>query len=419
MKTNRRQFLRAAGVALALPGFESFGAGAEPPRMRTVVINLGLGLHAEHLWPQTTGPDYELTPYLKLIGEFRDHFTLISGTSHPDVDGGHASEKCFLTAAPHPASASFKNNISLDQLMAEHIGSATRFGHLNLALGSEPNSGGLSWSRAGVRLPSESRASVIFTRLFLEGRPDEKQRQLQRLRDGRSILDTVRHSARGLERRLGSRDREKLDQYLTVVRETEQRILQDEEWERRPKPKVNRQPPRDITDKSDIIGRTELLYDLIHLALQSDSTRVVTLASDAYSGKPKVPGAREGYHALSHHGRDPDKLRQLTLVESAQIKAFGGFLKRLNETVEKGTPLLDRTQVLLGSNLGNASSHNTRNLPIILAGGGYRHGRHLAFDAKNNEALPKLFTAMLQRMGMSVDSFAGHAGTLPGLELKA
>ena len=410
---SRRQFLRAYGVLLTLPCLESFGA---PPttrddRTRMVAINIGLGLHGPNLFPETAGRGYEMTPYLGVLEEFRDDFTILSGTSHPGVDGGHSAEKSFLTAAPHPGSASFKNTISLDQLLAEKIGGQTRFGYLPLSLSGRS----LSWSRSGVELPSESRPSQLFTRLFLEGKPEQKKKQIQRLRDGQSIMDAVRENATDMARRVSNRDRQKLQQYYSVVRDTEKRLKRAEEWEHEPKPVIERNVPTDIADRTDIIAKADLMYDMMHLALQTDSTRLITFFKNGINAVPQIDGVSQDYHNLSHHGKDPEKIDELTVIESEQMRAFRNFLRKLRDTDDDGASLLDRTQVLLGSNLGNASSHNNRNMPIILAGGKYDHGQHLAFDRDNNHPLPQLFVTMLQRMGLEVDSFAGHSGTLPGL----
>ena len=413
--TSRRHFLRASGVLLSLPSLETFAAPSAvgQSRRRTVAINIGLGLHGPNLFPSESGRDFELTPYLRELRDFREDFTIVSGTSHPGVDGGHTSEKSFLTAAPHPGSASFKNTISLDQLLAEKIGAATRFGYLALSLSGRS----LSWSRSGVELPSETRPSKLFEKLFLDGKPDEKQRQIQRLRDGQSVMDTVRENARSMSRRVSTRDQQKLEQYFSVVRDAERRLQLAEQWEHQAKPSVDREAPQDISDRTEIIAKAELMYDLMHLAIATDSTRLITFFSNGINAVPKIAGVTQDYHNLSHHGKDPEKIEELTVIETAQMRAFAGFVAKLREADEDGESLLDRTQILLGSNLGNASNHNTRNLPILLAGGGYRHGQHLAFDQDDNQPLPQLFVTMLQRMGMETDTFGGMTGTLPGLEM--
>jgi hypothetical protein len=413
---DRRTFLKGTGVALGLPLLDAMIptrslAAESQERRRMVAINVGLGLHVPHLVPEKSGSDYELTPYLKAIGDFRSEFTVLSGTSHPGVDGGHLAEKSFLTAAPHPASAAFRNGISIDQLAAEKIGLHTRFAYLSLSLAGR----GLSYSRNGVAIPSETRPSQVFARLFLEGKPSVKQQQVQRLRDGQSIMDVVLDKAKRMERRLGPVDRHKLDEYFTAVRETESRLLKAEQWEAKPKPQVKVTQPRDIADRTDVIGRAKLMYDMMHLALQTDSTRLITFFKNGINAVPQIDGVSQDYHNLSHHGRDPQKINELRIVELAQMQALGEFLGKLRSTREGDSNLLDQTMVLFGSNLGNASSHNNRNLPIVLAGGGFKHGQHLAFDGKNNYPLPNLYVTMLQRLGLQIDQFASSTGTMSGL----
>ncbi len=414
---DRRTLLRASGVAIGLPLLESISAD-EPgqatgpsERRRMVACCLGLGLHAPNLVPEKSGRDYEPTPYLEIIQDFRDDFTLISGTSHPSVDGGHAADKSFLTAAPHPGSTSFRNSISVDQLFAREIGTQTRFGYL--ALSDYGNS--LSVSRNGVPVPGENRASKVFEKLFLEGKPQEKSRQIQRLREGQSVLDVVREKSRQMQRRVSRQDREKLEEYFSAVRETENRLAKAEQWEHKPKPVVDAAPPRDVS-VTDVIARVNIMYDLIHLALQTDSTRSVTYQIGGPSEVPQIPGISLGYHNLSHHGKDPAKIEQLTVVETEHIKALANFLRRLKETREQNASLLDNTMVLFGSAMGNASSHSNKNLPIIFAGGGFTHGQHLAFDSDQNYPLANLFVTMLQRLGLPIDRFASSTGTMIGLQ---
>jgi hypothetical protein len=382
-------------------------------KRRFVAIDLGLGFLVSNFTPSTVGRDYEPTKYLQLLQDFRSQFTVISGTSHPNVDGGHHAERSFLTAAPHPGSPSFKNSISVDQVAAESIGLQTRYASLSLTTGGL----GLSWSRSGVEIPAISRPSIVFSRMFLEGDAEEKAATRMWLQQGRSILDLTRQSAKSVEGKLGRRDREKLDQYLTAVREAEIRLHKAEEWENRPKPKPPSPPPTDIENLADLVGRMRLLYDMMHLALASDSTRIITLCQPQFNPAPPIEGVTDGYHNLSHHGQEPGKMAQLALIEIEQIKAFHAFLAKLHTIEDGGGTLLDRTTVLLGSNLGNASSHSNENLPIIVAGGGYKHGQHLAFSENKNAPLPNLFVNILQRLGLETDRFASSTGTLTGLQL--
>lgn len=378
-----------------------------------VAVNVGLGLHGPNIVPQQAGHDYELPTYLRVLKEHRDNFTFISGSSHPEVGGGHASGKSFLTAAKHPNSAGFQNTISLDQYAADRLGAETRFRSLSLT-SSGP---GLSWSRSGVEIPATSFPSRVFKQLFLEGKPSEKAHQVQRLKDGQSVLDVVMDKANRMQQKLSGRDRDKIDQYFNAVREAEQRLVKAEAWEHRPKPKVDVAAPRDEPDRTKMIERADLMYDMMHLALETDSTRFITFYDTGMNAVPTIPGVDTDYHMLSHHGKDPTKIEQLTIVETEMIKSLGRFLSKLTASQEGGSTLLDSTMVLFGSNLGNASSHDTKNMPILLAGGGFRHGQHLQFDSDNNYPLPKLYVSMLQRLGIETDEFADATGTMDGLEM--
>ena len=398
---------------MALPWLESAGLAkstATPQRM--VAINIPLGFLASKFFPEDVGRDYRLSPYLEPAAELRDQFTVLSGVSHPSVDGGHATEKSFLTAAPHPNTLSFKNSISLDQYVAGKIGDQTS--HASLTLGDL----GLSWSESGVAIPSEESPARTFARLFLAGKESEIAQQRRRLQDGQSIMDTVLQEAHVLQSRVSRLDREKLDQYFTSVRETERRLVKSEKWIDTPKPTVQAESPGRLASE-DLVGRLATFMDVIALALETDSTRVVALGGNGGSLTPPIKGVDRGYHTLSHHGKDPAMLQQLALIEFQTMVAWANFLKRLKATPDHGGTLLDNTQVLFGSNLGNANGHLTDNLPIVLAGGPFRHGSHLAFDPKNNYPLPNLFVSMLQGLGLEEDRFASGTSTLRGLEMRA
>ncbi len=239
-----------------------------------------------------------------------------------------------------------------------------------------------------------------------------------RLREGRSILDAVADRAKNLNRGLTTPDRDKLDQYFTSVRELEQRLVNNEEWEHRPKPKVDEPQPQDIDDQGALIERTRLMQDLARLAFATDSTRLITLKIDQ-NNNPKVnlPGVTQGHHSLTHHGKKKETVEELKTIETAQLDVFGELLASLKAETESGGNLLDHTMVLYGSNLGNANSHDNRNLPIILAGGGFKHGQTLAFDSEQNYPLPNLYVSLLQRLGVEADRFATSTGTIRGLEM--
>lgn len=421
MNIRRRTFIRATGISLALPWLDVFADqsggvadAAEAPR-RMICICAPLGLHPDNFFPTQAGKEYTLSSYLEVLKDYRDDFTVISGLAHAGMGSSfaHQASASFLTGAPGAGRPGFRNTVSLDQFAAETIGTETRFA--SLALSGE-GSGGLSWTRTGALIAADNSPSRVFARLFLEGNAEDVQAQIRRLEDGRSILDDVSEQAKSLGSELGREDRDKLDEYLTSVRALEQRMVMDESWAKKPKPKVNVDPPKDIPNAADLIGRTRLLFDLSHLALQTDSTRLITIMLAGSSFAPPIEGVSLGHHDLSHHGKDPGKLAQLKIVEMETMKTVRDLLAKLKQSHEGSHSLLDRTTVFLGSNLGDGSSHSTKNLPILLAGGGFQHGQHLAFDADSPPPLCNLYVSMLQRLGIETDSFGTSTGTLTGLE---
>lgn len=417
---SRRTMLRGVGVAIGLPWLSamqkavgSTDDATESPR-RFVAMTLGLGLLADNLNPSESGSEYKPSRYLEPLSDLRGQLTVVSGTSHPGVSGGHRAEASLLTANPVGSSGRAKNTISLDQYMAKHLGSETRYP--SLVVGSSGTSSP-SYTDNGAMVPALDSPSRIFELLFIDDSPQERAKQAERVREGRSIMDLVNEDARSLSRSLGAGDRERLSNYLDSVRELELRLAASQEWAEKPKPKVNMRQPVDVGNPNDFIGRQRLMCSVLKLALETDSTRFITYHMGGSGGVVPVPGVDEGYHNLSHHGMDEEKLGQLAIVETEIMKAWGEFLRDLNGVDDKGRTLLDQTSVLLTSNLGNASSHDNRNMPVVLAGGGFRHGQHLAFDRKNNYPLPNLFVSLLQRVGMETDQFATGTSTMTGLEM--
>jgi hypothetical protein len=384
------------------------------PNRRMVCICTPLGLHPPDFFPEKTGNDYELTTYLNVLKDFRGDFTVVSGLAHAGMSPGfaHQASASFLTGIQGAGRPGFRNAISLDQFAAEKIGGQTRFS--SLALSGE--GAGISWTRTGALMPASTSPSKVFAKLFLDGKLEDVKAQVTRLEDGRSILDDVRDEAKSLRSNLGADDRDKLDEYITSVRELEQRLVRDETWAKTPKPKVNVPPPQDIPNAADLIGRTRLLFDLSHLALQTDSTRLITIMLAGSTYAPPIPGVSLGHHDLSHHGKDPDKLSQLKIVEVETMKTLRDFLAKLKQSKEASDTLLDRTTVFLGSNLGDGSSHSVKNLPVLLAGGGFKHGQHLHFNEDNPPPLCNLYVSMLQRLGIETDKFSTSTGTLTGLD---
>jgi uncharacterized protein DUF1552 len=421
----RRTLLKGAGVALALPFLESMAAPFARAAAATggfgrrfLAINQNLGVLPDLFFPADGGRDYTPSPYLQLLQEHRQDFTVMSGVSHPGVDGSHTSDICFLTAAPHPGSSSFRNTISLDQFIAERIGIQTRYASLTLAVNTRTRS--LSYTGTGVAVPPEDRAAEVFKQLFLQGTREQVEAQIRQLDTGRSILDAVAHHAKTLQRRGSTRDRERLDQYFNSVRDLENRLTASRGWEDKPKPVVKEEAPVDPKDPALYLDKVEIMYNLARLAFETDSTRAITLMLDSVATPAlTVPGATitDGYHNLSHHGRSEDKRAQLKSLDEAHMRLLAKLFTSLKLVREGDETLLERTMVYFGSNLGDANKHVTTNVPVIFAGGGFKHGQHLVFDTERNYPLANLFVSVLQRMEIPADRFASATGSMRGLEM--
>ena len=425
---SRRQFLRSTGIVLSLPLLDSVlptfsraasAAAAKKPRRLLAICN-NLGLLPDQFFPTQTGRGYALSPYLHHLAHHRDDFTVFSGVSHPDVDAGHPADVCFLTAAPHPGSGGFRNTISLDQYIAERIGHETRFPSLTLGVNVQQGQRSLSWTASGALIPCEEKPSDVFRRMFVQGSPAEVAAQLRKLERGQSILDAVGSQAKDLQRGVTARDRDRLDQYFTSVRDLEHRMQMSRAWEHTPRPVVHVPEPLDPASPKAYMEKVKLMYDMARLAFETDSTRSISLLLDSVSSPAIEFGDHklsDGYHNLSHHGKSEAKLSQLKTVDEWHMKLLAELFTELKSIQEDGEPLLDRTMILYGSNLGNANTHVTTNLPTLFAGGGFRHGQHLGFDKEHNYPLPNLFVSMLQRMGIETDKFASATGTMRGLQM--
>ncbi len=416
---SRRTFLKGAGASMALPWLEAMtpafasSIAHQPPR-RFVAVTLALGLHGPNLNPKETGRNYAPSLYLSEVKDLLGDMTIVTGSSHPGVSGGHQAEGSILTAAPYSRNAAFKNSISLDQYLAKYQGHHTRFPSLVLDINGTTSA---SYTESGSMIPAEESPSDVFNQLFIPDTPEQKARQVERLKQGRSIMDVVAADVKRVEKNLSSGDRQKMDQYFTSVRNFEKRLGEAQKWALRPKPKVNMKAPVDIENSDAIIDRKKLMLDVMFLALQTDSTRFITVHLNGEGGAVPIEGVEEGYHSLSHHGLDEDKIEQLTLVETELVRKWGDFLRDLKGAEESNGSMLDTTSVLLTSNLGNASSHDNRNMPVVLAGGGFKHGQHLPFDTANNYPLPNLYFSILRRHGLEVDRFATSTGEMTGLEM--
>lgn len=412
---SRRALLKGSGISLALPWLDAmlpaFAADPKPP-MRFIGILNYFSFHAPNLFPKESGTAYTATPYLEGLQPHRDAFTIISGLNHPEVRDGHSSDKSFFTGAPHPGSPSFRNTISLDQLAAETIGRDTRYPSLNF---STSGAYSCSYTRSGVAIPPETSPARAFAKLFIDGTPAEVAEEVARVQEGRSILDRVAAEAKRLEKNIGPGDREKLDQYFTSVRELEERMVRSENFAKQPKPKPGVPVIKDPGSGEDTT-RFGLMLEVARLAVQTDLTRIVTLYFVGTSKTPSKPGTSFAYHDLSHHGQDQGKLDQLAVLERDLLLEWGKFIGRMKDARDGGSRLLDHTMSVFGAGMGNASSHESTNLPVLLTGGRFKHGQHLAHDPKSPPPLCNLWVQMLQEMGLETDRFGtSDAETLAGL----
>ncbi len=421
--SSRRGFLRAAGVCLALPALETFAlrrttaAEAGSPPRRMVCVGNEFGMYPGAFWPEQSGADYVLPPLLKPLESMRKNFTLFSHLDH-GLKGGHFSVHTFLTGVNSAEAKGMPDGgISLDQRAAEFVGAATRFP--SLTIGSETGLHGgpmMSWTRTGTRVPPIQGPRELFSKLFLEDNAKARKMATERIELHGSILDAVLGDANSLKRRISQSDQQKLDEYFASVREVENKLDLEKRWQKIAKPQAQISEPTDEGLTRDL----PKIYDLIALALQTDSTRVATVEVGGSFAASDL-GIREGYHGLSHHGHVQKSIDLLVQIEAYQVEQFSRFIGKLSEMREPHSDrsLLDSTLALFGSGMGNANAHTNSDLPIVLAGGGFRHGEHKQYPEEGRKRVPlsNLYLSMLQQFGLETDSFSTSSGTLGGLEL--
>lgn len=379
-----------------------------------VCIGNALGFYQPSFFPKQNGKDYELPLLLEPIAPHRKDLTIFSGLDH-GVKGGHFAIHSFLSGVRTvDAKGMPEGNISMDQRAAETVGGATRFP--SLAIGSQDGIHGgcmMSWTRSGMRVPPIEGPKEFFRKLFLSESGADLDRARDRFKLQGSILDAVKGDAQSLGKELGKRDQQKLDEYFTSVRDVEKQLELNRRWAEVPKPA----PPMQEPENKGMVSDLPVLYDLMALALQSDSTRILTLEI-AGGFLASALGIKKDYHALSHHGQLQENIDALVKLEQYQMQQFARFLAKLKAMEDGDGTLLDHSMVLFGSGMGNANSHTNTNLPIVLAGGGFRHGEHKAYPQTGAGRVPlsNLFLTLLQRFGVETQRFALSTSTLTGLE---
>jgi len=403
----RRGLLKGAGLTLALPCLESTtpllaadtdSGEQQPAAKRLVCIGSNLGLYRPAFYPKQSGLGYEASPLLANLEPNRDEFTVFSGFDHR-AGNGHKNWDNFLCGNKI-------GDVTLDQIAARKIGTDTRFESIQLCAGDIPSQR-MIFTRQGVPLPMINRPSVIYQKLFASA--DSRARSEYLLRSGQSALDVALEDAKRLQQRVSHSDRDKLSEYFTSLRELEERMGRQLNHMADESVQVDYElPAYDPIAPTLMLECEQIMFDLMALALQTDSTRVASLFIAGLGQVFTLDGKtlRAGYHALSHHGNDPDLIRDLIRVETEHMLCLNRFLNQLKEKTDAaGRPLLDTTVVMFGTGMGDASRHSNRNLPTIVAGGGFQHGKHIT-NPDNTLLLGDVFISILRQMGIETDAFS-------------
>ena len=447
----RRRFLRSVGVGVALPAMASLtptrtAAAAQSAArlaetssgapLRTAFVSFPNGAIPSAWWPETQGADYTLSPTLEPLRDLKEHVRLLGGLDHANAeegnDGGgdHArGNGTFLTGVRLNKSATdIRAGVSIDQAIAREVGDLTRFGSLEFTCDPSRQTTGcdsgyscayqynISWSSPTTPKPAESNPRLVFERLFGAGGPEQRLANLRRRRQQRrSILDFVLDDARAMQRGLGDKDRQKLDQYLTGVREIEARIERVESLGEAADP--GKAAPIGIPD--DYEEYVSLMYELMALAFQTDSTRVASfqVSHDGSNRSFDVIGISEGHHDLSHHRNEPSRIQKVADIDHWYVRRFAGFLKRLREIEDTdGRTVLDNSMIVYGSGNADGNRHTHSNLPFVLAGGGggaLNPGEYVDYGS---QPACNLYLALAHRAGVTgLDRFGDSTGALTNL----
>ncbi len=407
---NRRRFLQGIGIAITLPAFESFAVGAgksvTSPR-RLVCAGNHLGFYPGNFFPKDEGKSYTATSSRKPLDEHRDDLSVFSNLDH-GLNGGHKGVHGFLSGIRKEEAAGFaEKNITLDQAAAEHVGSATRFSSITTGIDDGTS---FCWNRAGVHIPPINNPAKLFQALFVASDKAGRDAERIRLMHRSSVLDALRDSAGALNRKLNAPDRDKLDQYLTSVRDVERRLQMSKEWLHRPKPKA---PIDEVLDEERLhMDEMALLFDLITLALQTDSTRVATFEIPMGFRTAELDLGK--YHQISHHGKEKGRIEQLQVVEAFFTTKLSNFISQLKEA-----KIFDETLIVFGSGMSDASKHSNRDLPVLLVGGGIKHQGHVVCPKEQHKRVPlsNLFLSALHWFGAEADHFGKSTGTFTPMEL--
>lgn len=404
---NRRHFLKAAATLIALPKLESLASAAEiaaPAKKARNLITIGsyLGLHQNAFFPKEAGRDFTMPETLKPLTDHRDNFSVFSGLDHRAPNGHKAWTNFLCGHTP--------NAYSLDQMVADQIGQDSRFPSIQLTAGTGEGTKAMSFTKRGIGLPMIQRPSVFYNQMFMSAA--DKSRMEHMLRSGKSSLDNVLDDALRLQKSVPSRDRDKLDEYFDSLRSVEKRMEHQIASINDPIPTTTyRLPDSDPITPNLLMEAETLMYDLMALALENESSRVLSMFIDGLGQVFSIDGEplKAGYHGLSHHGNDPAMIRDLVKIEQSHVQCLSNFITQLKaKKGVDGKPLLDSTIILMGTGMGDASRHSNRNLPTLVAGGGFDHGRHIAIDQSDPNAplLGDLYVTLMQKLDLEVGTFS-------------
>ena len=413
MQFNRRSLLLGFGGSLALPLLESqvlAGNTKQGSPMRLLIVGNPLGMHPEHFFPKEFGPQFNISPTLASLEWMKDRLTIVSHTDH-GMASGHGKEISFLNGIlPASAGAFPERNVSLDQLCAQQVGSQVRYDCIGASLGSSTR---MSWTANGVDRAPFTDPQKLFDYLFQNLTPEKRAHRHDLLRRDGSILDSVADQFAKLMSTSSARDRDRLDQFQTAVRELEVSIGDRETWLDRDKPAF------DISEyfsesEVTIANRYDAIFDMIGYAFQTDLTRVATIGFPRELSYTDIDGVRRSYHSCTHNGKSASIIAELVAIESFQIECLSRCLKKLDSIKEPNSDgtMLDHTIVLFGSGMGYGGTHSNRNLPIMVAGGGFKHRGHVDAASRSGTNMPlcNLFVTLMQQFGIERDRFNTSSG---------
>ena len=405
MILNRRNFLKAAGITIALPTLETFADNKNSKEpMRLVCMGAALGMNPQGFFPKGYGKDFTTSKVLEPLEKHRGDFTVFSHMDHPNVYEKHGAMSALFCGISQGKVKVAGENYSIDQMAADHVSYTTRYPSLHMSVG-----GGLkaSWTKSGISVPETGSPDEIFRKLFVNDSEAASKVIGKDLNDQGSILDLVRGNAKSVLNKASKNDKEKVDEYLTAIRDAELKLQGRKQWLGKKKPETDFKIEGRPHSGDDYNFLSPLFVDLITLAIKSDSSRVFTLGFGMHNRVIELEGVTGGYHGLTHHGNRPDKLKQLWIIEKFYISQYANLISKL-----KAENLLDNTMVFFSSCLGDASRHSNRNMPTLLAGGGFKHGNHWDSMKSNTQApLNNLYTTMLQKFGLEIEKFASATGT--------